>query len=210
LNATARGPSARQLAKVAAGLTALLSAGAAVAAPAVYVLDPEHSFVQFELKHFGTSTIRGRFGPARGVVTLDADAGRGDVSIEIPMASADTGFGPFNAHLRGADILAVEAHPTAWFVASRLRFTAPADSAPGTSPQLKTLEGELTLRGVSTSFKLTATRFGCHMHPTFQREVCGGDFQGELLRSDFGIDYGLPFVGNAVTLRVQVEGLRSD
>ena len=43
----------------------LLCAGAAPAhaEPVDYALDPAHSFVHFELLHFGTSTIRGRFGP---------------------------------------------------------------------------------------------------------------------------------------------------
>ena len=70
------------------------------------------------------------------------------------------------------------------------------------------LDGELTLRGISQPLRLVATRFACRQDARLQREVCGGDFEAELRRSDFGIDYGLPFVGNAVTVRVQVEGIR--
>jgi len=180
--------------------------GAALAAaraePQRYALDPAHSFVQFELMHFGTSTIRGRFGPARGSVTLDREARSGEVSIELPMASVSTGVAPFDAHLRRADLLAVEPHPLAWFVARRLRFGTDGE------PALAAVEGELTLLGQSRGLALTATRFGCYPHPRLQREVCGGDFEGELKRSDFGIDYGLPFVADRVRIRVQVEGIR--
>ena len=180
--------------------------GAALAAaraePQRYALDPAHSFVQFELMHFGTSTIRGRFGPARGSVTLDREARSGEVSIELPMASVSTGVAPFDAHLRRADLLAVEPHPLAWFVARRLRYGADGEAA------LAAVEGELTLLGQSRGLALTATRFGCYPHPRLQREVCGGDFEGELKRSDFGIDYGLPFVADRVRIRVQVEGIR--
>jgi polyisoprenoid-binding protein YceI len=180
--------------------------GAALAAaraePQRYALDPAHSFVQFELMHFGTSTIRGRFGPARGSVTLDREARGGEVSIELPMASVSTGVAPFDAHLRRADLLAVEPHPLAWFVARRLRYGADGE------PALAAVEGELTLLGQSRGLALTATRFGCYPHPRLQREVCGGDFEGELKRSDFGIDYGLPFVADRVRIRVQVEGIR--
>jgi polyisoprenoid-binding protein YceI len=180
--------------------------GAALAAaraePQRYALDPAHSFVQFELMHFGTSTIRGRFGPARGSVTLDREARSGEVSIELPMASVSTGVAPFDAHLRRADLLAVEPHPLAWFVARRLRYGADGE------PALAAVEGELTLLGQSRGLALTATRFGCYPHPRLQREVCGGDFEGELKRSDFGIDYGLPFVADRVRIRVQVEGIR--
>jgi polyisoprenoid-binding protein YceI len=47
----------------ALALAAGLSVGAAPAraAPAVYALDPAHSFVHFGVLHFGTSTLWGRF-----------------------------------------------------------------------------------------------------------------------------------------------------
>ncbi len=182
----------------------LAGAGAlapAAAEPVVYTLDPAHSWVQFELTHFGTSTIRGRLGPARGSVTLDRAAGRGDVSVSVPTASVDTGLALFDARIRRADLLASDEHPTAWFVARLLRFDG---------ERVAELRGEFTLRGVSRPLALVATRFGCHPHPQLQREVCGGDFEATLARSDFGIDFGLPFIGDTVTLRVQVEALRGD
>lgn len=171
------------------------------AEPVAYALDPAHSWVQFELSHFGTSTIRGRLGPAQGRVTLDRAAGRGEVSITLPTASVDTGLALFDARIRRADLLASDAHPTAWFIARDLRFDG---------ERLAEARGEFTLRGSSQPLALVATRFGCHPHPQLQREVCGGDFEATLRRSDFGIDFGLPFVGDTVTLRVQVEGLRAD
>ncbi len=187
---------------LALGLSSLaLAATPAAAEPARYTLDPAHSWVQFELSHFGTSTIRGRLGPAGGSVSLDPGAGRGEIGVTIPMASVSTGLAAFDKHLRDAELLATTEHPTAWFVSRDLRFDA---------GRLTELRGELTLRGVSRGLTLTAKRYACYLHPVLQREVCGGDFEGRLRRSDFGIDYGLPFVRDEVTLRVQVEGVRSD
>lgn len=179
----------------------LLAVTSATAAPVDYVLDPQHSWVQWEVVHFGTSTIRGRLGPAEGVVTLDRAAGRGEVSVSLPTASVSTGIGPFDAHLRGPDLMDTAAHPTAWFVARQLRFDG---------ERLVELRGEFTWRGQSQPLTLTAQRFACYQHPRLQREVCGGDFEGRLKRSDFGAGYGLPLVADPVTLRVQVEGVRSD
>ena len=187
----------------AAGLAVASATAAPVAAraePADYALDPAHSWVHFELLHFGTSTIRGRLGPARGTVTLDRAAGTGRIAVELSTGSVDTGLAVFDARIRKDDLLAAEAHPTAWFVATRLRFDA---------EQLVELRGELTLHGTSQPFSLKDLRFSCRMHPTARRELCGGDFEGTIKRSDFGISFGLPFVADTVRLVVQVEGLRT-
>ena len=160
---------------------------------------PEHSFVHFEVLHFGTSTLRGRFGPLDGEVELDRAARRRPASAAHPHRRVDTGMPAFDARLRQSDLLASEAYPTASFVASRFSFDGDRASA---------LRGELTLRGVSQALELRALRFGCHTHPLLQREVCGGDFEGELDARAFGASFGMPFVADRVRLLVQVEGIR--
>jgi polyisoprenoid-binding protein YceI len=174
---------------------------AASAEPQRYVLDPGHSWAQFEVVHFATSTIRGRIGPAEGSVTLDRAAGRGELGITLPMASISTGFAPFDGHLRGADLLDTATYPTAWFVARQFAFEG---------DRLRSVRGEFSFHGMSRALTLTATRFACYDHPVLKREVCGGDFEGEVLRSEFGVGYGAPVVADRVMLKVQVEGVRAD
>ena len=65
---------------------------AAPAQPQVLDLDPAHCFVHFEVLHFGTSTLRGRFGPLAGEVQFDAVAGRGRVGLTIDLNTLDTGL----------------------------------------------------------------------------------------------------------------------
>jgi polyisoprenoid-binding protein YceI len=185
--------------KLLACLLALCVPALARAEPAVYLIDAEHSFVYFEVLHFGTSTLRGRFAVRDGHVELDRGAGRGAVSLHIDTAGVDTGMPAFDARLRQGDLLATEAHPRAYFVASNFSFEG---------PKVATVRGEMTLRGISQALELRALRFGCHTHPLLQREVCGGDFEGELKRGDFGASFGMPFVANRVRLLVQVEGIR--
>lgn len=43
-----------------------------MAGPITYQLDPAHTFVTFEVRHFGTSTLRGRIGPVTGEVPSTA------------------------------------------------------------------------------------------------------------------------------------------
>ena len=73
---------------------------------------------------------------------------------------------------------------------------------------VREVRGELTLRGTSRPLALRALRFRCYLNPLFRREVCGGDFEAELRRSEFGLDFALPVVGDRVRLLIQVEALR--
>ncbi len=184
--------------KRALAIAAMLAAAAAAAQPLSYTLDPDHSSVHFEVLHFGTSTIRGRFTGLQGEATLDRAAGQGSVGLRIATAGVDTGIPVFDRRLREADLLASANHPEAFFVARRFRFDGPA---------LREVRGELTLRGKSQLLSLNVVRFGCRFDPERRREVCGGDLEGEVLRSDFGMSFGLPLVGNRVRLRVQVEAV---
>ena len=183
-------------------LTGWLSGAVSVAAaePLTYAFDPEASFVHFELLHFGTSTIRGRFGPVRGSVTLDRSAGRGEMGVRIPTTAVDTAVPVFDARIRQPDLLASDAWPEAYFVASRFTFDG---------DRLAAVRGEFTLRGISQPLNLRALRFACRFEATAETtEICGGDFEGEFLRSDFGASFGLPYVADRVRLRVQVQGRR--
>src|SRR5690606_42007018 len=49
----------------------LALAAPAQAEPASFQIDPMHTFVYFEVVHFGTSTVRGRFNDVSGTITYD-------------------------------------------------------------------------------------------------------------------------------------------
>lgn len=179
----------------------LLCASATQAQSLQYTLDPAHSWVHFEVLHFNTSTIRGRIGPISGSVLLDPAAGTGDVRLAVRTATVSTGFAFFDSRLRQDDLLASEAYPEAYFVATRFSFS---------EGRVATLRGEFTWRGVSQPLQLNALRYACRRDDNdgAAAEVCGGDFEGEVLRSEHGASFGLPLVGNRVRLLVQVEGRR--
>ncbi|HVO09099.1 MAG TPA: YceI family protein [Burkholderiaceae bacterium] len=196
MNTATRGR--RALAWAAALLTTM--AAAAHAEPVRYRFDPTHTFVHFELQHFGTSTIRGRIGPLNGEAVLDRAAGTGRVQVEIDTSLASTGVAVLDARMKEGDMLAAQAYPRAYLVAERIAFDG--------AGRVTALHGELTLRGVSQPLTLTALRFNCYTSPLFNREVCGGDFEGRINRSSVGITHSLPFVSDTVRLLVQVEGVR--
>lgn len=193
----ARGPGAARR----GALLALLggAALAAVAEPVTYQFDPDHTFVHFEVLHFGTSTLRGRFGPVSGEVTLDRAAGTGEVGVRVATAGVDTGLRVLDSRLRQSDLLDSAAYPEAYFVARRFHF---ADGRP------TELRGEFTLRGTSQPLSLFARQFACRHDAERAREVCGGEFEASFDRSQFGITLLLPFVADRVRLLVQVEAVR--
>ena len=169
------------------------------AGPVTYQLDPNHTFVTFEVMHFGTSTLRGRIGPVVGEVTLDRTARTGDLRLRIPVATVSTGTRLLDARLKEPDLLATAEYPEAYFVATKFQF----DAAGG----VKEARGEFTLRGVGEPLSLVARSFACRQDATLKREVCGGDFEGQVKRSRFGATLGEPFVSDNVRLVVQVEAI---
>lgn len=180
-----------------AGAACLLGSCPAGAAPVDYRIDTDSSAVHFEVVHFGTSTLRGRFTGIVGDATLDLVARSGRVGLRVPTARVSTGVPVLDARLRQDDLFDSAGHPEAFFVSERFVFEG---------DRLAAVHGEFTLRGTSLPLTLRAIRFGCRADGAVSS--CAGDFEGELLRSEFGLSFGLPFVGDRVRLRVQVRAER--
>lgn len=180
-----------------AGAGLALAVAAAGAQPQRWRLLPDHSWVTFEVLHFGTSTVRGRIGPVQGEITLDPAAQRGDLGLVIDTRQVDTGLKVFDSRIAAPDLLDSAAQPQAFFVASGVRFDG---------DRVAEVRGEFTLRGVAQPLTLRATRFGCRTNDAGAR-VCGGDFEAEMLRSVHGLTFGLPFVSDRIRLLVQVEAV---
>ncbi len=186
------------LAPIAATLLAA-AAPAVQAQSATYVIDPTHTFVTWEAKHFGTSTNRGRFDRKEGTVTFDRAGKTGRADITIDMASISTGTAPFDGHLRSKDFFDVGSFATARFVGERFVFDG---------DKVSRVEGNLTMLGKTAPVALVASNFNCFQHPMLKREVCGGDFETTIQRSQWGMGYGLPGIPDSVRLVVQVEAIR--
>lgn len=174
---------------------ALPSAGPV--AGARYVVDPTHTFVMYEMGHYGTSTNRGRFSTRHGEVRVAADGAHARVEIQFEVASVNTGVDLLNRHLQSEDFFDVANHATARFVAEAVRID---------NGRIATLDGQLTLLGRTHPVALRALRFNCYVSPLHGRQVCGGDFEGEIVRSRWGMDWGLQFgFEDRVRLLTQIE-----
>lgn len=180
---------------------AILALGSlAQAESATYAVDPTHTFVTYEISHFGTSTNRGRFDKKEGSVTLDKSAKTGKVEISFELAGVNTGVAAMNKHLLSDDFFAAEKFPTAKFVGDKFVFNG---------DKVSEVVGQLTLRGKTNPVTLKATGFNCYDSPMLKREVCGGDFEATIDRTQWGVDYGLAWgFPKNVKLVIQVEAVR--
>jgi polyisoprenoid-binding protein YceI len=184
--------------RLVAGLLTFGLAAAHAAPPGAWRVDPQATQIHWEAMHFGTSTSRGRFEQFDVQLGFDPQTRQGELAVTVNTASVTTGLAPFDQVLRGGFMLDATSHPQAWYVARQFEFDG---------DRLVAVRGELTLRGTSRGLTLRALRFGCRSADAGER-VCGGDFEGELRRSDFGINYALPFGADRVRLFVSVQARR--
>ena len=182
-----------------AAAAALLSS-VAHAENATYAFDPSHTYVTFEISHFGTSTNRGRFDKKEGTAQLDKAAKTGKVDVTIDTTSINTGFEAFNKHLQSADLFDTAKFPTIKFSGDKFTFNG---------DKVSQISGNLTLMGKTQPVTLKANQFNCYMNPMVKREVCGGDFETTIDRTQFGMNYGIDWgFPKDVRLVSQVEAIK--
>lgn len=184
-------------------IAAFIAAGAAtaaIAAPDTYMVEPGHTYPSFEADHMGISILRGKFTKTSGTIVLDRAAKTGSLDITIDASTLDFGNEKLNGHAKGADMFDVAKFPTATYKSKSITFK-------GDMPA--TVNGELTLHGVTKPVVLTINKFKCIQHPMLKREVCGADASATFNRADFGIDYAVKMGFNPdVKLAIQVEGVK--
>ena len=187
------------LSRLAAAL-ALASAGVATAAPQRYVVEPLHTFVTFEVLHFGTSTVRARFDRKDGHIVLDREARTGEARITIDTASVSSGVPDFDKHLKSKDFFDVTNAREATFAGTKFSFDG--DRVTG-------VDGTLTLLGKTNPVSLKALRFNCYDNPILKAQVCGGDFETTIQRSQWGMSWGIDMgIPDEVRLTIQIEAVR--
>ena len=184
---------------VVSALLAVLSLSVAVAAD-TYTVDPRHTFPSYEVSHFGWSTQRGRFESVTGAITLDREARTGTVEISIDVASVSTGEPKLDQHLKHEDFFHAAMYPTVTFKSTRMHFEGDTPVA---------VDGELTMRGVTRPVTLTITSFHCAPNPYRKKDACGADAVATVKRSDFGMIYALPGLGDEVKLLINVEAFKN-
>jgi polyisoprenoid-binding protein YceI len=166
-----------------------------------YLLDPSHTTVMFGVSHLGFSKQLGRFNKVEGAFTLDEAAPeKSSVVVTIDAASIDTNDAKRDEHLRGKDFFEVTAFPQLLYKST---------SVEKTGENTATVTGDLTLHGVTRPVPLSVTLTKAGPHPVDQTKIMAGfSARGTLKRSDFGMTYGLPVLGDEVELIIETEAIK--
>jgi len=162
-----------------------------------WTLDAAHSQVTFSAKHMMVTTVRGTMRIVDLQLEFDPDdltASR--VRVSLDAASIDTGVGPRDAHLRSADFLDVEHHPTIDFVSTRIEPHGRAYR----------VHGDLTIRGTTRPVVLEAEYAGTVTNMQGGRSA-GFNAATTFDREDFGLTWNVALEqgGWLVSREVRIE-----
>lgn len=181
---------------------AILSIGAAApAAAADFKLDPDHTMAVFVVDHLGYSNMIGRFNDVSGTFSFDpATPEQAKISMVIDTASVDTNHKRRDDHLRGPDFFNAQEFPQMTFESTKVDVTGERTGK---------VTGDLTLLGVTKPVTLDVTfnKMEPHPLPPYKKVLTAGfSVRGTIKRSDFGMTYFLPAVGDEIQLMLEVEG----
>ncbi|MCC6597891.1 MAG: polyisoprenoid-binding protein [Alphaproteobacteria bacterium] len=167
-----------------------------------YTFDKEHTQIFFTVNHLGFSNSTGSFQTFDGGFTFDrGEPQKSKVELTIPTDSLEMNDDKWNEHLKGKDFFNVTAFPTMTFKSTKIDVTG---------ENTANITGDLTLLGVTHPVTLAATLNKADKHPFGDKYMAGFSATASLKRSEFGMDYGLPMVGDDVKIHIEVEGIRED
>ena len=161
-----------------------------------WTIEPAHTEIGFTVRHLGLSKVRGRFNAFTGTVEIADDLAASRVEAEIDLSSVDTNNADRDNHLRSTDFFGVDANPTMTF-----RSTSVSESA---------LTGDLTINGVTKPVSLDLEFHGVTVDG-YETTRAGFSASGQILRSDYGIDFNAPLgmdgmlISDKVTIELEVQ-----
>jgi len=170
-----------------------------LAAPATYGVEPNHTFPRFSYSHLGFSTQQSRFDKTTGTVVFDKEGKTGSADITIDTRSVNTGSALFNQHIQAEDFLDTAKYPAVTFKSSKVNFD-------GDKPV--SIEGDLTIKGVTKRVTLTVTRFLAAPHPIQKKDTIGADAYTIVKRTDFNMGKYAPAVSDEVRIDIAIEALK--
>jgi len=176
------------------------------ATASTWTLDPDHSTVQFKVRHLMISNVRGVFEKVSGTLNLDEkDITKSKVDVTIDTASVDTNIKKRDDHLRSVDFFDAAKFPTMTFTSTKVE-KAGAD-------KLKVF-GNLSIKGKTRPVILEVENFSPEIKDPRGKERRGASATTNINRKDFGVnwsatmDNGGMVVAEDVAIQLEVEFIK--
>jgi polyisoprenoid-binding protein YceI len=178
--------------------------GVTIPTPGTFTLDSAHTEVAAIARHLVVSKVRGTFANTTGSIVIAEDPLQSSVTASIPAATINTNSPDRDNHLRSADFLDVENHPTLDFRSTRIL---------NHKGNAFVVRGDLTIRGVTREVDLNVEFEGVAKSPWGQ-EVVAFTATTEFDREEFGMTWnqaletGGFLVGKKIAVQIAAEGIR--
>ena len=176
-----------------------------------YKLDPTHASISWKLSHWGLSNYTARFTKFDATLNFDPkDPTKNAVDVTIDPNSIRTDYpyndvkSPFGVTENFDKALATEEN---WFNAAKFpKITFKSTGVERTGDNSAKVTGDLTLKGVTKPVVMDVTFNGSYAkHPMAPFAVVGFSGVTSIKRSDFGMSYLTPKIGDDVEIMVEAE-----
>ena len=165
-----------------------------------YTVDGGHTLVQWSVDHFGFNPYYGLFGDVEGTLQLDpANLAATRLNVTVPVTSLSVVSSGLREHmLRDGkdsgkpDFFGASPAP-ARFVSTQVRRT---------NDRQAQIAGNLTLNGVTKPVTIAAEFTGAGDNPMNKKPTVGFTGTTTIKRSEFGMNYAVPMVGDEVKLNI--------
>ncbi|MER5982271.1 YceI family protein [Streptomyces sp. NPDC001787] len=171
-----------------------------------YAIDPAHSSIGFTVRHAMVTNVRGSFGEHEGSLKLDgADPANSAASIDVRIASVDTGIADRDGHLVSGDFFDAEKYPLMTFRSTR------AEQLGGDKYRVT---GDLTIKDVTRPLAIDL-EFNGSATDVYGNERVGFEGSADILRSDWGLTWnaaletGGVMVSDKVKLNFDISAIKA-
>ncbi|MEM6279649.1 MAG: YceI family protein [Verrucomicrobiota bacterium] len=166
-----------------------------------YKAEAGMSYIIFKTTHFGVNPAYGRFDEFSGTLEGDPESPETfELSFEAVVESINTGIEKRDDHLRGPDFFNSKEFP-------KVTFESTSVTAIEGEEDKFTVEGEITMLGITKHITAIFHYYGTGKSMGGD-DLAGGEATFSVKRTDFGMNYGVPGIGDEVELMVSLQGYK--
>jgi len=192
----------RRLFTAALSAALLFSGVSAFAQSSSWVIDKNHSQVNFQVRHMGVSNVRGSISGVTGTVVWDEkDPSKSSVEATMDATTVSTNNDARDKHLKSPDFFNVEKFSTLTFKSTAVT---------GTNGKLQVI-GDLTIHGTTREVTLDGDPLTPEISDPWGNARRGFSATTSINRKDFNLTYnnllksGEAVVGDTVKIQVDAE-----